>query len=529
MKAVKKHSTFFSITFFVLSVLTAFSAQAKLSYEGYLTNSTSLPLSAQAVVIKLQIRSPGSENCLLFEETHSLTTGNDGYFSLAVGGGTRTDSTGLSFTRIFENQGAMSSLTCTSGTSYSPSVGDERKMAIQVSANAGSTFDALGSLTLRSVPTAHVAESLSGYKTNNLLRTTLLTDTAPSLSSSDFTELSALLAGTSTQYLKTQSTIGASLPVVSGTPSTPATGSIWYDSTAGAVKYYNGSTAQSLGGGGGGGVTTISTGTGLIGGPITSTGSLSVDVGTTANKIVQLNGSGLLPAVDGSLLTGVDASKLRGTTIQSGLAPAAGDFLKYVGSYWTTGSVHLSELKSSIGGGALFSTTACTANQTLQYTSATDTFDCIDISIPSGAQLFTASGSFTIPAGVKKIKATVIGAGGGGCTSMGSGASGAAGFSMVNKLTPGDIITITVGSGGTSSASGTNGTDSSFGTYVVAPGGGGCSAGTTPADPSYPSAAPTSPNFIYHIALPSIKQTYSCGNGGSMGSSGQNGCILLEW
>lgn len=291
--------------------------------------------------------------------------------------------------------------------------------------------------------------------------------------------------------------------------------------------------AQSLGGGGGGGggtVTSVATGTGLTGGPITSSGTLSVDVGTTANKIVQLNGTGQLPAVDGSQLTSVDASKIRGTSVQAGLTPATGDFLKYVGSNWTTGAVHLSELKSLIGGGPLFSATPCTTNQTLQYVSATDTFDCVDINIPSGAQLFTTNGSFTVPVGVKKIKATVIGAGGGGCTSMGNGANGAAGFSVVNKLTPGDAINITVGAGGVQgNPSGTNGADSSFGTYVVAPGGDGCSSGTTPADPNYPSAPPTSPNFIYHVALPSIKQTYLCGYGGGMGSNGQNGCVLLEW
>lgn len=33
----------------------------------------------------------------------------------------------------------------------------------------------------------------------------------------------------------------------------------------------------------------------------------SLDVGTGANNIVQLNGSGQLPAVDGSLITGVSA------------------------------------------------------------------------------------------------------------------------------------------------------------------------------------------------------------------------------
>lgn len=55
-------------------------------------------------------------------------------------------------------------------------------------------------------------------------------------------------------------------------------------------------------------VTSIASGTGLLGGPITTTGTLSVDVGTTANKIVQLDGSAKLPAVDGSQLTNLPAA-----------------------------------------------------------------------------------------------------------------------------------------------------------------------------------------------------------------------------
>ena len=56
---------------------------------------------------------------------------------------------------------------------------------------------------------------------------------------------------------------------------------------------------------GSGTVTSVDSGTGLTGGPITTSGTLNVDVGTTANKIVQLDGSARLPAVDGSLLTGL--------------------------------------------------------------------------------------------------------------------------------------------------------------------------------------------------------------------------------
>lgn len=51
---------------------------------------------------------------------------------------------------------------------------------------------------------------------------------------------------------------------------------------------------------GAGTVTYIATGTGLLGGPITSSGTISADVGITANKIVQLNSSAQEALGDGS-------------------------------------------------------------------------------------------------------------------------------------------------------------------------------------------------------------------------------------
>tara|TARA_Y100001938_G_scaffold115581_1_gene159122 strand:+ start:1873 stop:3474 length:1602 start_codon:yes stop_codon:yes gene_type:complete len=59
---------------------------------------------------------------------------------------------------------------------------------------------------------------------------------------------------------------------------------------------------------GGGTVTQVIASTGLTGGTITTTGTIAVDVGTTASKIVQLDGSARLPAVDGSQLTNLPAT-----------------------------------------------------------------------------------------------------------------------------------------------------------------------------------------------------------------------------
>lgn len=84
------------------------------------------------------------------------------------------------------------------------------------------------------------------------------------------------------------------------------------------------------------------------------------------------------------------------------------------------------------------------------------------------AQVFTSSGTFTIPASITAVKVTVIGGGGGsggsatgGCilTIGGSGGGGGTAISYLTGLTPGNTISVTVGAGGTPGGS--------------APGGGG--------------------------------------------------------
>ena len=96
-------------------------------------------------------------------------------------------------------------------------------------------------------------------------------------------------------------------------------------------------------------------------------------------------------------------------------------------------------------------------------------------------QSFTGSGTFTVPAGVFRVRVTVTGggAGGAGCGAGNAGGGGGAGGTAIGwyDVTPAQSITVTVGAGGSAGASGGggggNGGTSSFGALCSATGGAG--------------------------------------------------------
>jgi hypothetical protein len=94
--------------------------------------------------------------------------------------------------------------------------------------------------------------------------------------------------------------------------------------------------------------------------------------------------------------------------------------------------------------------------------------------------IFTASGSFGVPAGVTNLRVRVIGGGGGGAGStssgLGGGGGGAGGYAEgIVAVQPGQVIPVTVGAGGAGVSGGSAawGGTSSFGSFMSATGGAG--------------------------------------------------------
>ena len=138
-------------------------------------------------------------------------------------------------------------------------------------------------------------------------------------------------------------------------------------------------------------------------------------------------------------------------------------------------------------------------------------------------QVFTASGTFTVPAGVSKVKVTLVGGGGGGGNGSGTngnrgsgGGGGGGAIKVITGLTPGGTVSVTVGAGG---ASATAGGTSSFGAYCSATGGG---AGASNAVYVSPNGGVGSGGDLNFYGSGAIQATATYNPGGSSFLGGSN-------
>jgi hypothetical protein len=260
---------------------------------------------------------------------------SDGRFILKIGKGTLTSgagsvnpSTPIPLLKAFSNSAPFSGLQCATGTAYSPAAGDKRKLYISFNDGTQTVVMTQG-LDIESSPFAMVADTLQGKAPVDFVQvnSTTAAVTQANLESifstfANVAQLQNLIAGTSILYAKSSPSNGTRLPVYTGAPTTPLQGSIWYDSAAGKMSYYDGTSVQNLGTSGGS-VSAVTAGSGLSGGTITSSGTISMPAVGTAGTYAKVTTDAQGRVSAGSALLATDIPNIDATKITTGVFSAA--------------------------------------------------------------------------------------------------------------------------------------------------------------------------------------------------------------
>ena len=167
-----------------------------------------------------------------------------------------------------------------------------------------------------------------------------------------------------------------------------------------------------------------------------------------------------------------------------------------------------------------------------------DSFDSTfsTVSDATGQQDFTTSGTFTVPANVTQVSAVVVGGGGGGGDSTagdepGAGGGGGGLSYGTFTVTPGESLTVTVGTGGAAGESNAGGTTTiARGATILLSGGGGGGGSSTDGDDEAGGAGGSSGGTERdgggtggQGGSTSDSTTGSGGGGGAAGYSGNGG------
>ncbi|MBV2169136.1 MAG: hypothetical protein KUL82_10560, partial [Bdellovibrio sp.] len=357
-----------------------------LTYQGRILKPDGSPVNTPTS-FTISITSP-SGNCELWSEPFSSSmSSGDGAFSFVIGAGTRSDAGTKEFKDIFSDGVVIApNSSCSAG--YTKLSSDVLKLKVRFDDGTGA--QSLPAMDITAVPFAIEAQKVAGVASENVLRVS--DGVAAPLSSTNFSELMALLNGTSSHYSKNNQLKGMTVPTLSE--------------------------GQVLGWSGGAWAPLTPSGSGLS--AVTANAPLSVDSSTASSPIISLSKAdastnGYLSKEDwatfnqkqskslaqgnlwvgdstntaAAVLPGGDVSmaddgtfsvlKIRQNPVASGTISAldVGKVYRWNGTQLVPSFLNFGDLKTSAGANQL--TAACAANQKIQWSVITDTFTCENI------------------------------------------------------------------------------------------------------------------------------------------------------
>ena len=378
-----------------------------LTIQGKVLDGSNNPITGNATQFRVQILAPDASRCVLYDETRTVDmTTSGGLFSLNLNDSTGTINLPSTYSlddAISNRAGfAVNSTYCASGSgtvTYTPGPNDNRKVVIQFRDPGTMTgWETIPEMDLNPMAYAMESRTVGGFPATSMLRVVGggVPGSAPVLTAAEATELQTLAAGTSTRYMARSAANGAQIPSYAGSPSSPTTGSIWFDTTSGEMKYFDGTTTQTVGaaGAGAGDITGVTAGTGLSGGGLS--GGVTLSLATSGVTAASYGSASAVPVLTVDTYGRITAAT---TAAISGTLPSgtSGHFLKSGGgSTWAGASITMGDLKSTIGGLDLFSSPGCTAAQSMYWDSGTDQIKCQAIALNASAitagQLAVAQG-----------------------------------------------------------------------------------------------------------------------------------------
>ncbi len=350
----KVNRTCLFLLFLILSFSPlTFAVASGITYQGRILGPDGRPVVNASVHFYVKVTSPDT-NCILYAENSSVDmSSGDGTFSLIIGRGQRADAGSHTLSSIFASNFVLAngaSANCTGG--YSRASTDTLKLSVAF--DDGNGFQTLSPLEITPSPFAMDTQSVAGVPSTNVLRVSNVSATP--LTAVNFTELMALLNGTSTRYapmsggnisapadiiVTGNATVGGfvsstalsslSLALANGSGNqvsvvAPAAAFSNYtltlpmtDGGVGEVLSTNGSGELSwMAVGGTGTVTSITAGAGLTGGTINTTGTIGMPNVGTAGTFTKVTTDAQGRVSSGTTLASTDIPNLDWTKITTG-------------------------------------------------------------------------------------------------------------------------------------------------------------------------------------------------------------------